>query len=434
MLQAALAFEGVYPGPLDGIWDEASAAAMANYSAREFDSPVKRAHVAALMLSFLAEVDTRGWQYTYLGDHDISLALPSRLFGEVESEDQGQRWWSHDGTLTLLVHSFTPDMAVAWHAAARSASADPATLETVDGDWTMSTSGQLDDGRIYRTVTLRQGDTWPTIYLAAEPGAEAAMEFIRASVAEGPIETWGLPDKGKLEAIIEQTVARFGRIDELEAFLPPEPTRLTPPDGNDASGTAFFVGPRVLLTASHVVQSCERLTLADGTRLELLAYDSDLDVAALAADADSPTWLSISGSIRGRLGERLHAAGYPYYNIAGTSLHLTSGNVSSLADVNDDTRFFSFSAPVQPGNSGGPLIDGDGSVMGVVVSRLSERFIAEATGTLPQNINYALTRAELVRFLDRNNIAANPAGLPQFDMDEGVPEGFEAAIAPVLCD
>lgn len=126
--------------------------------------------------------------------------------------------------------------------------------------------------------------------------------------------------------------------------------------------------------------------------------------------------------------------GYPYYNIAGTSLHLTSGNVSSLADVNDDTRFFSFSAPVQPGNSGGPLIDGDGSVMGVVVSRLSERFIAEATGTLPQNINYALTRAELVRFLDRNNIAANPAGLPRFDMDEGVPEGFEAAIAPVLCD
>ena len=105
-----------------------------------------------------------------------------------------------------------------------------------------------------------------------------------------------------------------------------------------------------------------------------------------------------------RLGQRLHAAGFPYYSIAGTSLHLTGGNVSALAGVDDDRRFFSFTAPVQPGNSGGPLIGADGAVLGVAVARLSESFIAEATGSLPQNVNYALGGPELATFLAQNGL------------------------------
>src|SRR5690606_9496276 len=103
-----------------------------------------------------------------------------------------------------------------------------------------------------------------------------------------------------------------------------------------------------------------------------------------------------------------HAAGFPYYSIVGTALHLTGGNVSALAGVNDDARFFSFTAPVQPGNSGGPLIDAEGRVMGLVVSRLSETYIVEETGSLPQNMNYALGSAELAGFLAR--IGANRGG------------------------
>ena len=181
------------------------------------------------------------------------------------------------------------------------------------------------------------------------------------------------------------------------------------------------------------MRGCTRVALADGTGLEVVAADAELDVAALAAPRPARVWLSLGRADATRLGERVHAAGFPYYTIAGTSLHLTSGNVSALAGVDDDRRFFSFTAPIQPGNSGGPLIDGAGDVLGVVVSRLSESYIEEATGSLPQNINYALGTAELAGFLGRADIRTDPAGLGGFDMDRGAPEGFEAAVVPILC-
>jgi hypothetical protein len=167
---------------------------------------------------------------------------------------------------------------------------------------------------------------------------------------------------------------------------------------------------------------------------QALAADPELDVAVLMAPDRATSWLTLA--VAGvRLGQRVHAAGFPYYSIAGTSLNLTSGNVSALAGVDDDRRFFSFTAPVQPGNSGGPLIDARGAVLGLVVARLSEDYIVEATGSLPQNVNYALREGELAAFLRRSGVAGTGSGggLGRFDMDEGAPDGIEQAVVPILC-
>jgi serine protease Do len=438
VVKFALAVSGDYAGPFDQTWTQAGQAALEAYAKREFMSGIEKTHVAALVLTLLAEIDTRGWQMRYLPEFDISLALPEKILHISEEEDGGQRWWSEDGSITLLVHDFEPDMAVAWHSAARGANADAEVLRIKDSEDVLESRGVLSDGRIFRTASIRRGDQWPTIYAAGDKKAVRELDFMAATLSGGEIPNWDVPLGGQLETMILETLASFRDPGLLEESLPPEPVRVEPPQASPhaslASGTAFYVARNVLLTASHVVSGCQRIGLADGTRLELLASDSELDVAALSADAPASAWLSLDRAHAGRLGQTLHAAGYPYYNIAGTSLHLTAGNVSSLADVNDDPRFFSFSAPVQPGNSGGPLIDAEGAVVGVVVSRLSERYIAEATGTLPQNINYGLSGSELTGFLRRSAIDPEPEGLAQFDMEKGVPDGFEAAIVPVLCD
>jgi S1-C subfamily serine protease len=236
---------------------------------------------------------------------------------------------------------------------------------------------------------------------------------------------------GRLAGVVSETRL----FDAEDLALPPQAAALPHPGPEWAggTGTAFYLGPRTLVTADHVVAGCTTITLADGTPLDLVAWDPELDIAALAAPTPAADWLTLASDARLRLGQRVHAAGFPYYAIAGTSLHLTGGNVSALAGIDDDQRFFSFSAPVQPGNSGGPLIDAQGAVLGLVVARLSEAFIERETGSLPQNVNYALGEADVAAFLGRAGLAPADGGLGRFDMDDGAPDGFEAAVVPIVC-
>ncbi len=306
----------------------------------------------------------------------------------------------------------------------------------------MITAGALRDGRSFFTRSDRTGATWSTIYLAGDRDRAGALNLIASSIAPGAPLPWDLPRGGRLSALIDGTAAFLDHaetsrtaIRQPVATIPPQTAALPQTDGEATStGTGFYVGARIVLTADHVVAGCPRVSLADGTELTVVASDSDLDIAALMAPDRAPRWLRLAaGGLR--LGQRVHAAGFPYYSIAGTSLNLTSGNVSALAGVDDDGRFFSFTAPVQPGNSGGPLIDARGRVLGLVVARLSEDYIVEQTGSLPQNVNYALNETELASFLRQSGVApATPSGgLADFDMDQGAPDGFASAVVPILC-
>jgi hypothetical protein len=73
-------------------------------------------------------------------------------------------------------------------------------------------------------------------------------------------------------------------------------------------------------------------------------------------------------------------------------------------------------------------------VLGLVVARLSEDFIAETTGTLPQNVNYALGQGELAAFLARHGLGPRPGGLAGFAPDDGVPDGFDKTVVPLVCE
>ena len=72
--------------------------------------------------------------------------------------------------------------------------------------------------------------------------------------------------------------------------------------------------------------------------------------------------------------------------------------VNSLAGFANDTRFLQISAPVQPGNSSGPLLDQGGNIVGIVTAKLNAIKIAQNTGDIPQNVNFAI-KASLVRDL-----------------------------------
>ena len=98
------------------------------------------------------------------------------------------------------------------------------------------------------------------------------------------------------------------------------------------------------------------------------------------------------------------ALGFPYAGLLATSPQVTTGAVSALAGIHDDSRVLQLTAPIQPGNSGGPLLDLSGNVVGVVSARINELAIAEATGTLPQNINFAIKSTIIREFLDAHRV------------------------------
>jgi len=84
------------------------------------------------------------------------------------------------------------------------------------------------------------------------------------------------------------------------------------------------------------------------------------------------------------------AFGYPHADLLSTSGNFTQGSVTALAGMGDDSRYLQISTPVQAGNSGGPLLDQNGNLVGIVTFKLNALKMAQASGDLPQNVNFAL--------------------------------------------
>ena len=160
--------------------------------------------------------------------------------------------------------------------------------------------------------------------------------------------------------------------------------------------------------------------------------DPVLDLVVLTASARSPHWLYLSPQVRPALGQPVLALGYPYLGTLGQGQTVTSGNVRALQGADGGADRIMISAPVQPGNSGGPLLGSTGAAIGVIVARLDDMEMLKETGSLPQNMNFAVPNGLLTRFLTGAAVmfSTEPAGA---DLAQGVPEAMTAATVPVYC-
>jgi len=105
-----------------------------------------------------------------------------------------------------------------------------------------------------------------------------------------------------------------------------------------------------------------------------------------------------------RLGENVYAFGFPLSGFLSTSGNFTSGNVTAEAGPKDDARILQVSAPVQVGNSGGPLLDRTGQVVGVVVSTLNALVAFAVAKDIPQNVNFAIKSNIVELFLETQGV------------------------------
>src|SRR5262249_17623997 len=110
-----------------------------------------------------------------------------------------------------------------------------------------------------------------------------------------------------------------------------------------------------------------------------------------------------------RAGEQAISYGFPLAGVLATEGNLTIGHVSALHGLGDDPNSIQITTPIQPGNSGGPLLDNSGNVIGVVTATLDALNIMRIFGDVPQNINFAIHLATLNRFLVTHSVGVTPA-------------------------
>lgn len=177
-----------------------------------------------------------------------------------------------------------------------------------------------------------------------------------------------------------------------------------------ATGTGFYINNSNIVSNYHVVEGCEYVTDINDNKLKIMVSDEVNDVSLLDGPKTN-SYLPISEDSP-KLGEKIYVSGFPY-NSDLKSFMFSSGNVSSLSGLGKNFSEFSHTAPSQPGNSGGPILNAYGSVIGVLVSGIRASALLEVnddtggvTGSIPQNINFGVQNVVLKSLLIDNDIDA----------------------------
>jgi serine protease Do len=170
-------------------------------------------------------------------------------------------------------------------------------------------------------------------------------------------------------------------------------------------GTGFFVsGQGHALTNNHVVAGCERVaSVLEGQIVPsiVVQVDRQNDLALVRAQVSKAVpFAKFRASPGIRVGEDVVAAGFPFPQVLQNGMNVTRGNVSAMGGIGGNTANMQMTAPVQPGNSGGPLFDSSGNIVGVVVSRLNSQAVKSET----QNMNYAVQGPVARLFLESNGV------------------------------
>jgi len=269
---------------------------------------------------------------------------------------------------------------------------------------TKAVVGEFDDAWSRMLPLYDRSTDWPL--------TECTVAKVGGSCPDGKERTIEFPVALRKHLEEEGYIPRSAPAPRPESVAVSRPAPVAPSPGLkeeklSSSGTGFFVTREGhLVTNNHVIEGCAAVQIkpANGALLpaRVLARDTTNDLALLKAEYTAEKVATIRAGVR--LGEAVAAFGFPLSSVLASSGNFTLGNVTALAGIGDDTRFLQISTPVQPGNSGGPLLDENGNAVGVVTSKLNALKTVAAIGDLPQNVNFAIKAGALATFLESTRV------------------------------
>lgn len=263
-------------------------------------------------------------------------------------------------------------------------------------------------------------EAWPKMMASYDRASDWEM-----LMCSQPIKLSDCPDSAKLKATFpsalrahlqergylpgapkEDVVAVAKAPDSGVESSPKQRQRNNEPQAT-SSGTGFFVtAGGEIITNFHVIDGCQNPLVLHGRApsisATIVAQDKTNDLALLKIEKQVDKFAHFN--VKVRLGEPVAAFGYPLSSILSSGGNFTLGSVTALSGLSDDSRYLQTSAPVQPGNSGGPLVDYYGNVAGVVTGKFNAFAAMVATGDIVQNVNFAIRGSTAVSFLLANGV------------------------------
>ncbi|WP_071469313.1 S1 family peptidase [Roseinatronobacter thiooxidans] len=410
-LQAALALEGHYTGLIDGAWGRGSQSAIERFTRQKFDRVPLNADAAYLVMTTIDTFIADGWEAKNINYLALSVMMPMKKMRLVEREGLLEKWEHTGQDMTLMFTDLTDPELLDLHSnlwGAEGLVGEPYTVRQ-SNRWV--TAVDFLDGSGYIRSDLI-GGTWSTVALFGSNASRQEFGLITSSIVVGsPVAM--LPETdGLLLAYTTDLISFLAEddhspqsIDRADRVATPDLNRRESPSEAQGrtSGTGFFVNSDgEMLTNAHVIEGCSDITV-DGKPADIIAVSRAFDLAAVKPRISQEVAHLPFAAREIGLNADITIAGYPLHGLLG-GLNVSRGSISAMKGLRGDETSFQMSAPVQPGNSGGPVVDRSGNVVGVVVSKLDVMEVASVTGDIAQNVNFAVRGSMAKIFMQTNGI------------------------------
>lgn len=269
--------------------------------------------------------------------------------------------------------------------------------------------------RDFESVTLLAGDHRFTIDLRDRNDAALVLAEIYRRGDGWRLGANGQGSVGGVGALQSSLGIHFPIPPRSERNLPPPPAHDRgggggpPAPGTTYTGSGFAIDGRHILTNAHVIEGMNKVDVANeqmSAPAEIVFVDPRNDIALLRVTAQPlPVAAAFRDSYDIHLGEDVIVLGFPLQGLLGTGPQATAGNVSALCGIGNDTSVMQFTAPIASGNSGGPILDQAGQVVGLVYSSLNKEMVRNA-----ENVNFGVKATTVRAFL--NTVGVDPRILP----------------------
>ncbi|MBO6894582.1 MAG: trypsin-like peptidase domain-containing protein [Roseibium sp.] len=436
-IQFLLVFTGDYDTVVDGAFGPRTYAALTSFQKKNKfsqDGALEENELLVLQNHGLDLVRRVGFETRHEAETGLTLGLPAKLFEQPKPTRLGNRWQAYDGSIeleTLRLQDNETSYRDLFNRLTKPNQGRSIDTKLIRNDFFV-VSG-LQDGRdffmrVMRTENDSRGFslTWDSKHSVFMDRVALAMSSSLAVYKGGEDDELGAMTSAPEHPSVDDQTAATG---DQTASAP-----VLGPKGN-SSGSGFIVTDEGhIATNAHVVGHCKSLEIANHGEAALVAADEENDLAIIQLKSGTAEHFAQFRANQPIVrGEEVFVLGYPFAQILDNNLNFTHGVVSSLAGIKGDIRHFMVSAPVQPGNSGGPVLDRTGALIGTVVSRLDKFKTLKVAGDLPENINFAIRGRLMSTFMESLGLAPSYNTITSIKTPTRIDEEAARYTVQILC-